>query len=59
MLAQSVQTETLCDNEHLFQMTATEIFQLTDEKSAPDASKREAAHGIAVFFFPKRKKVER
>lgn len=49
--------KTLCDNEHLFQMAATEIFQLTDEKSIPDGSKREASHGVAVFYFLK--KVER
>lgn len=46
--------KTLCDKEHLFQMAARELFQLTDEKSTPDGSKR----GTCWFFYRGKKKVE-
>lgn len=49
VIAQSGQIKKLCGKEHLFQRTVTELFQLTDEKSTPDGSKREASLGFAVF----------
>ena len=58
VIAQSGQIKKLCGKEHLFQRTVTELFQLTDEKSTSDGSKRDASLGFAVFFYLRRKKIE-
>ena len=50
VIAQSGQIKKLCGKEHLFQRTVTELFQLTDEKSTSDGSKRDASLGFAVFL---------